>query len=149
LINDAGVWQKMMPLEDIKPETIDDIIGINLTAFIHITRLFMPVLKSREEAAIINVISKSGIVAQEGQSVYMASKYGVRGFTDVLRADLKDTNVRVAGVYQSGTNTKMFTKTGEDFSTEKFTDPADLADVVAYMLLLPKKIWLPEVRVEY
>jgi NADP-dependent 3-hydroxy acid dehydrogenase YdfG len=43
----------------------------------------------------------------------------------------------------------MFSKTGEDFPVEKFTDPADLADVVAYMLSVPKKIWLHEVHVAY
>jgi short-subunit dehydrogenase len=32
----------------------------------------------------------------------------------VLKVDLKETNVRVAGVYQGGVNTKMFEKTGED-----------------------------------
>jgi len=63
-------------------------------------------LKTREESAIINIISKSGVIAQEGQSVYSASKYGVQGFTEVLKEDLKDSNVRVAGIYQGGTNTK-------------------------------------------
>jgi len=148
LINNAGVWQKLMPVEEIKKETIDNVIGTNLTALINITRLFIPVLKNRPEAAIINVVSKSGVVAQEGQSVYTASKYGVRGFTEVLRVDLKDSNIRVAGLYQGGVNTEMFKKVGDDFSTADFTEPADLADVVAYMISLPKKIWLYDVRVD-
>lgn len=149
LINNAGVWQKVMPVENIKGNVVDEVITVNLTAMIHSTRLLLPSLKSRKEAAIINIISKSGIVAQAGQSVYTASKHGAMGFTEVLKADLKDTNVRVAGVYQSGTNTRMFEKAGETFSTEKFTNPADLADVIAYMLSRPEKIWLHDVRVEY
>jgi short-subunit dehydrogenase len=149
LINNAGVWQKLMPLEEIKKETVDEVIETNLSALIHTTRLLLPSLKERKESAIINVVSKSGVTAQKGQSIYTASKYGTRGFTEVLKADLKESNVRVAGVYQSGTNTKMFEKTGETFSTEKLTDPTDLADVVAYMLSRPEKIWLHDVRVEY
>jgi len=148
LINDAGIWQKMMPVEEIKEDTINDVIGTNLVALINTTRLFIPILKNREEAAIINVVSKSGVVAQEGQSVYSASKYGVRGFTEVLRLDLKNSNIKVAGLYQGGINTEMFKKAGEDFSSDDFTNPADLADVVAYMLSLPKKIWLYDVRVD-
>lgn len=148
LINDAGIWQKLMPVEDIEANVIDDVIQTNLTALIHITKLFIPYLKNREESAIINVISKSGAVPQEGQSVYTASKYGVRGFTEVLSLDLKDTNVLVAGVYQGGIDTKMFEKTGETFSTETFTNPADLADVIAYMLSRPAKIWLSEVHID-
>lgn len=149
LINNAGIWQKLMPFDEVKEEVIDEVIQTNLTALIHTTRLALPSLKKSKEAAIINISSKSGKVAQKGQSIYTASKYGVRGFTEVLKQDLKDTNIRVAGMYQSGINTKMFKKTGEDFSTEKLTNPADLADVIAYMLTRPKKIWLHDVNVEY
>lgn len=149
LINNAGVWQKLGPVETIKREVVEEVIATNLSALIHTTRLFLPVLKTRKEAAIINISSKSGVVAQEGQSVYSASKYGVRGFTEVLKADLKSGNVRVAGIYQSGTNTKMFEKVGNKPPVEKFTNPADLADVIAYMLSLPEKIWLHDVRVEF
>ena len=148
LINNAGIWQKLMPVDKISKEVVDDVIETNLLALIHITRLLLPTLRTRDEAAIINVTSKSGVVAQEGQSVYTASKYGVRGFTEVLKIDLKDTNVKVAGVYQSGTNTRMFEKAGENFPTKKFTNPSDLADVIAYMLTRPDKIWLHDVRVE-
>jgi short-subunit dehydrogenase len=148
LINNAGIWQKLMPVDEISKEVVDDVIGTNLLALIHVTRLLLPFLRMRDEAAIINVISKSGVVAQEGQSIYTASKYGVRGFTEVLKIDLEDTNIKVAGVYQSGTNTKMFEKTGENFPTEKFTNPSDLADVIAYMLTRPDQIWLHDISVE-
>ena len=149
LVNVAGIWQKMMTIEEIDAKVVDDVIDTNLTALIHCTRLALPILKRQSEAAIINVSSKSGATAQAGQSVYSASKWGVRGFTEVLKTDLKNTSVRVAGVYQSGTNTKMFEKTGEKVPSDKFTDPSDLADVIIYMLSRPKKIWLHEVRVEY
>jgi short-subunit dehydrogenase len=149
LVNAAGIWQKMMQVEELPENVVDDVISTNLTALIQITRLVIPILKKQPEAAIINISSKSGVTAQGGQSVYSASKWGVRGFTQVLKTDLKDSPVRVAGVYQSGTNTKMFEKTGEKVPSEKFTNPADLAEVIVYMLSRPEKIWLHEVRVEY
>ncbi len=149
LINVAGIWQKLNPLDKIDSSTIKDVIETNLTALIQCTRLVLPNLKQQKEAAIINVCSKSGVVAQEEQSVYTASKFGVQGFTEVLKVDLKNSNIRVAGIYQSGTNTKMFAKTGEDFPVHTFTDPSDLADVVVFMLSRPKQIWLHDVRVEF
>ncbi len=149
LINNAGLWHKAWPLTGIDTATIDAVIQTNLLWLIHCTRLFLPALESRDEAAIINISSKAWVVAQEWLSAYSASKYWVRGFTDVLKEDLKWSSVRVAWVYQSGTNTQMFNKTGEDFPIQKFTDPADLADVIAYMLMLPDKIWLHDVRVAY
>lgn len=148
LINNAGIWQKIMNVDEISEKIIDDVIGTNLLALIHITRLFLPSLRTRDEAAIINIISKSGLIAQEGQSVYTASKYGVRWFTDTLKIDLKNTNIKVAWVYQSGTDTNMFQKTGEDFSTKNFTNPSDIADVIGYMLTRPDKIWLHDISIE-
>lgn len=148
LINNAGIWQKVIPIDEIEESIVDDIIATNLSAVIHTTRLLLPTLRTRDEAAIINVISKSWIIAQEGQSVYTASKYGVHGFTEVLKADLKNTKIKVAGVYQSWTNTKMFEKAWETFPTDNFTNPSDLADIIAYMLSRPDKIRLHDVRVE-
>jgi 3-oxoacyl-[acyl-carrier protein] reductase len=149
LVNVAGIWQKVAPLESISESVVDDVIQTNLIALIHCVRLLLPNLKKQEEAAIINISSVSGVVAKAGQSVYSASKWGVHGFTEVLKTDLKGTSVRVAGIYQAGTNTKMFEKAGDDFPVQKFTNPSDLADVIVYMLSLPKQIWLHEVRVEY
>ena len=61
---------------------------------------------------------------------------------------MKNSPVKVAALYQSGTNTDMFKKAGDDFSTAEFTDPADLADLVVHMLSLPKKLWAYDIRVE-
>ncbi|WP_366140294.1 SDR family oxidoreductase [uncultured Roseobacter sp.] len=148
LINNAGVWHKTGPLDEISDEMVAAILQTNLTGTIQLTRALLPALRSRDEAAIVNVISKSGVVAQAGQSVYTASKYGMRGFTEVLKADEADSGLRVAGLYQSGTNTGMFAKAGEDVPNHIFTEPEDLADVVVFMLSRPPKLWMHEVRIE-
>jgi len=149
LINNAWIWQKMMQLDEVAKEAIDPIIETNLNAVIHLTHSVLPILRTREEWVILNVVSQSWVVAQWGQSVYTATKYGVRGFTDVLKGDLKWSNVRVAWVYQAGTNTKMFEQQWETMPLENFADPADLADIINYMLTQPPKIWMHEVRVCY
>ena len=146
VINNAGIWHKTGPLESISPQMIEDTVSTNLTGAIHLTRALLPGLRSRPDAAILNVVSKSGVLAQAGQSVYTATKYGMRGFTDVLKED--EDHVRVAGLYQSGTNTGMFAKAGEDVPNEIFTEPEDLADVVVFMLSRPAKLWMHDVRVE-
>ncbi len=148
LLNNAGIWQKLGQLDEMKDSVVDDVIDTNLKGLIYMTKHVLPVLRKQKEAIILNISSKSGITAQEGQTVYTASKYGVRGFTEVLVKDLKDTNIHVAGLYQSGTNTAMFEKSGQDFPVEDFSEPSDLAEIVATMLLLPPKIWLQDVRVE-
>lgn len=152
LINCAGIWQKLNPIEKITASEIEDVINTNLTGMIKITRLLIPALKKQKEAAIINVSSRSGYKAQAGQAVYSASKFGVAGFTEVLKEDLAESSIRIGCVYQGGVNTGMFKKVGEVIPDEKyqiFIKPEDLADVIIFMLSRPKQIWLHDVRVEY
>jgi short-subunit dehydrogenase len=146
VINNAGIWHKTGDITTLTEEKIYEVINTNLVAQILLTRKVLPSIIDRD-TAIINIISKSGIVAQKGQGVYTASKYGMKGFTDVLREDTKDSPIHIGAVYQSGTNTKMFSKAGDDFPTDTFTNPEDLAQVIVFMLSRPEKLWLNEVHI--
>lgn len=149
LLNIAGIWQKKDLVENIDDQIIDDVISTNLTGLIKITKRLIPTLKLQEESAIINVSSRSGVVAGENQSVYCASKFGVYGFTEVLKIDLKNTPVKVAGVYQGGINTKFFAKAGDvAVQSQTFSDPSDLAEAIVFLLTQPKNIWITDIRVE-
>lgn len=151
LINNAGVWQKKTDLDNISDEEILSVLNINLTGLILLTKKVLPLLRKSDDAFIINVSSRSGHFADLGQSVYAASKFGVRGFTEVLRKDLENTYIRVAGIYQGGTNTGFFTRAGEDWSQDKlasFIPPSELAKVITFQITRPIGIWLPEIRIE-
>lgn len=148
LINNAGIWHKTGPLDSIDPQVLETTVQTNLTGLMQLTRFLIANMRSKSEAIILNIASKSGVLAQAGQSVYTATKYGVRGFTEVLKADEQETGIRVAGVYQSGTNTQMFAKANETVPNHIFTEPEDLAEVVVFILSRPPKIWLHDVRIE-
>jgi len=64
LINNAGIWQKMMQLDEVEAEKIDPIIETNLSAVIHLTHSVLPILRKQDEAVILNIVSQSGVVAQ-------------------------------------------------------------------------------------
>ena len=147
LINNAGIWHKTGPLDSIPPQVLQATVQTNLTGLMQITQAALPALRANDESIILNVVSKSGVVAQAGQSVYTATKYGVRGFTEVLKADEENTGVRVGGLYQSGTNTEMFAKVGETVPNRIFTEPDDLADVVVFILSRPPKLWIHDIRI--
>jgi NADP-dependent 3-hydroxy acid dehydrogenase YdfG len=148
MINNAGIWHTMGELGSIDPTVIDQVISLNLTALIHCTQLVLPYLKRRNEAVIVNISSKSGTRPQEGQTVYCASKFGVRGFTDTLKLELKGGPVKVLGFYPSGMATSFFEKSGEAFSEEKFMNVDELADIVTYAIERPGNISIEEIQVE-
>jgi short-subunit dehydrogenase len=151
IINNAGIWQKKADIDSIPEQELLDVINTNLTGLILLTQKVLPILRKTESSFIINISSRSGYLASVGQSVYAATKYGVRGFTEVLREDLKETNVRVSGIYQGGVNTQMFNKAGDVLPEEKlasFIPPEELAKVIYFLISRPQNIWLPEIRIE-
>jgi short-subunit dehydrogenase len=66
--------------------------GINFDGVINSTRAFIPHMIDRPEAAIVNTSSIFGMVAVPGQTVYHATKFAVRGFTESLAMEMADTN---------------------------------------------------------
>jgi uncharacterized oxidoreductase len=97
LINNAGIMRainvhdKAGSLEDFTRE-----IGINLNGPIRMVKQFLPHLKAKSEAAIMNV-----------SSVYCATKAGLHSFTESLRVQLKNTKVRVFELAPPATQTAL------------------------------------------
>lgn len=94
LINNAGQGEFNL-LDQTSSDTIAGLLDLNLNVPIQLTRLLLPILKTRPTAAIINIGSALGSIAYPGYSVYSASKFGLRGFSEALRRELSDSNVRV------------------------------------------------------
>jgi short-subunit dehydrogenase len=71
------------------------VIATNLIAPMQLTRALLPLLCTRTEASVLNLGSVLGRLGLPGFSVYSASKFGLRGFSEALRRELADTPVRV------------------------------------------------------
>ncbi len=106
LINNAGT-NHLSLLDGMRDEVIDDLIGINLTVPILLIQELLPFLKTRPVASIINVGSILGSIGAAGQTLYCASKFGLRGFTQALRRELADTDINVIYFAPRATATKM------------------------------------------
>jgi NADP-dependent 3-hydroxy acid dehydrogenase YdfG len=148
LINSAGVWQKLNNLEDISMDEVDLVIDTNLKGTIYFSIESLEYLKKSSESVIINISSKSGTRPMDKQTIYCASKFGVKGFTDTLKLELKSTNVKVMGVYPSGMNTKMFEKKGEGLDSKTFMNVEEIADIVVSAIKRPGNISVEEIQIE-
>src|SRR5262245_39587374 len=87
LVNNAGVNYRGA-VEERKAEELAEIIAVNLTAPILMSRAVLPYLKKRSGGAIVNVASLAGIVPLPHESTYAASKWGLRGFSFSLAEEL-------------------------------------------------------------
>ncbi len=108
VINNAGIMRNMdlqdtsMDLENITRE-----IDINLSGTIRMVQQFLPYLKKKESAAIVNISSGLAFVPFPLSPIYSATKAGVHAYTRVLRLQLKKTKVKIFELAPPGTNTDL------------------------------------------
>ena len=95
LVNNAGVSYDE-PLVDLDPDKVRAEVQVNLIAPIECTQAVLPVMLGQKSGHIINIASLEGLIATPGSSVYCATKFGVFGFSDSLRRQLRDTGIHVS-----------------------------------------------------
>src|SRR3954453_13516445 len=86
-------------LWDYDVEGVDRVLEVNLRSPIVLSRLLVPGMVSRGAGHVVLMSSLAGRAATVGQSLYVASKFGLRGFASALRADLHGTGVGVSAVF--------------------------------------------------
>jgi short-subunit dehydrogenase len=115
LVNNAGIGQFSL-FSDMSSEQIANIVGINLTSTILLTQLLLPLLQQKKQALIINIGSIFGSIGFPGSTVYCASKFGIRGFSEALNRELADTLVSVAYFAPRATKTTINTSKVEEMN---------------------------------
>ncbi|PFG02988.1 SDR family NAD(P)-dependent oxidoreductase [Bacillus sp. es.036] len=106
LVNNAGIGT-FGSLEEMTISDIHHVIDTNVKGTIFTTQAFLPILKERK-GRIMNIISTAGLKGKKHESVYVASKYAVRGFTESLWKELEGTGVSATAVYMGGMNTPFW-----------------------------------------
>ena len=143
LINCAGIIA-YQPLESHDPKNIEDVIKTNLLGTIYMTQMVLPKMIRQNLGIIMNISSTSGLMTggHAGESVYMASKYGVSGFTEGLKKEMEaeKRNIKVIGFYPGGMNTKLFSKSGQNKDTSAFMNPSEIAKIIVFLLERPNSI---------
>lgn len=108
LINNAGFMFDFLNFSSYSFEQINSIVNTNFLSVVYATKTLMPLLKKSSSPTIINISSSAGLNAIAGQSMYSATKFAVRGFTDSLRVENKD--FYVCGIYPGFIKTDILSK---------------------------------------
>ena len=131
LVNDAG--QGVYGLfKDTEVERELDIIELNISAVVIITKHFVKEMVSRNSGKILNLASIASTVPGPWQAVYHGTKAFMLSFSAALRSELSDTAITVTALLPGATDTDFFAKADmleskivQDRS--KLSDPADVA----------------------
>lgn len=109
LINNAGFMLPFEKFENYSEDEIESIISTNFLSVIYATKKLLPLLKKSTHPTICNIASSAGMCAVVGESMYCATKFAVRGFTETLQQDYKK-EIYVAGVYPGFIRTNILHK---------------------------------------
>lgn len=147
LVNNAGVWMEGQ-LDDSDPKKIKELIEINTTGTILLTKAVLPGMRSQKSGQIINIISQDGLCAKKDRSVYHASKWAITGFTKCLQEDMDGENIKVTAVNPGLMKTALFEKNNVDRDLTDALEPNEVADVVEYVINLSSSTYIPEVSIK-
>ena len=108
LFNNAGIMRNLnmneaRPLTDVTRE-----LDVNLNGPVQMVQAFVPHLKNRPNALIVNVSSGLAFVPFPLSPIYSAAKAGMHAFTRCLRVQLKGSSVTVVELAPPGVETKLF-----------------------------------------
>lgn len=112
LINNAGVIQPFIPINDLSMEQAQRVMNVNFYGPLAMIKAFLPTLMTRPEAHILNVSSMGAYAPVPGQSLYGASKAAVKLLTEGLRSELLETKVGVTVAFPGAVNTNISTNSG-------------------------------------
>ena len=107
IINNAGVEGSGRPVWATTGDDYNRIFQINFFGVVNGTQAFLPQLLANGEGAVVNVSSIFGLIGPPNSSDYSASKFAVRGFTESLMIELRDSPISVHLVHPGGIATNI------------------------------------------
>jgi hypothetical protein len=112
LFNNAG-FGRLAWLNELDPvNDIQNQIQVNLMGLIQTTREVLPHMIACRHGHIINMGSMAGFIATPTYTIYAASKFAVRGFSEALRREVGVYNINVSVIYPGGVSTEFGSHTG-------------------------------------
>ncbi|GAB3323677.1 SDR family NAD(P)-dependent oxidoreductase [Larkinella ripae] len=130
LINNAGEMRKISLHQPYELTDITREIEINLMGPIRMVQQFLPHLKTKTRAVILNVTSGIALMPFPISPIYSASKAGLRSYTQALRVQLKKTDIKVMELVAPGSSTPLNDKFKHEdgFSTRLLMAPDKIVD---------------------
>ncbi len=131
LINNAATIKACHFSENSK-EKLDVVLECAFGAIL-MTANTLPYMKKNNAGKIVNVMSSAALLGKPMESMYCCAKYAMKGFTNALKIELADTNIKVIGVFPGGINTPFYDNiryyTPKEIS-DKYMNPTRVAEVI-------------------
>ncbi|HTZ56437.1 MAG TPA: SDR family NAD(P)-dependent oxidoreductase [Candidatus Acidoferrum sp.] len=155
LVNNAGVMY-LEPIDTASLERWRDMFELNVLSLIASTQAALPGMRARHNGHIVNVSSTAGRMAHPGSGGYAATKFAVGAFSESLRKEVYQDNIRVTVIEPGVTETELrehIADPGIQKSLNTWADSMrqltseDIARIIAFCVTQPSHVNINEVLV--
>jgi NADP-dependent 3-hydroxy acid dehydrogenase YdfG len=153
IVNNAGSF-RLSAAHATEPSDFADALEVNLVAPFRVIRAFLPTMRDRKRGHIVNIGSIADRMAFPENGAYAASKFGLRGLHEVLRAELTSSGVRATLVSPGPVDTSLWDEIDPDnrpgFSPRaSMLRPEAVAAAVLYAVTQPDEVNVDELRLSH
>jgi NADP-dependent 3-hydroxy acid dehydrogenase YdfG len=150
IVNNAGLFA-LAPVHETDPAHFVDALTTNLAAPFRVIRAFLPAMRERGSGDVVTIGSIADRVAFAENAAYAASKFGLRGLHEVLRAELAGTGVRATLVSPGPVDTALWNEIDPDTRPgfpprASMLRPEAVAAAVLYAITQPPDVNVDELR---
>ena len=136
LINNAGT-DVTLPIAELTEADWLRVINTNLNGPFLLSKYAATHMRRAGDGHIVNITSTAAKRAWPNASAYHASKWGLLGLSHALHAELRPHGIRVTAVIAGGMRTPFLLDRFPDLDPATLQDPANVAEAIASVLLLP------------
>ena len=134
LINNAGLGY-FDNVEDLALEKFEQMMQVNVSGVFYLTRNITPLMKANPVTChIINIASVAALMGNPKISVYNATKYALRGFSDALFKELRYDGIKVSCFFPGSIATRFFDKIDEIDVHDGMMHPDEIAETLLFVL---------------
>lgn len=148
LINNAGVFDRM-PFEEAPVAELARQLQVNLVAPFAITQAFVPAMRQAGQGLVITIGSVADLAVFPENSIYSATKFGLRGLHETLAAEYRGTGIRFTLVSPGPTDTPIWEGVGGGRpvrSRSAMLTAADVAEAILFVATRPTRVTIDVLR---
>ena len=135
-------------LEQFSYTQIEELMNVNFTGQVFLTRALLPQLKKLTHSDLIYIGSEAALKGSRKGAIYCASKFALRGFTQALREECATNNIRITLINAGMVKTPFFDELnfshGDD--TKHYLLPEDISNAVNFILNSRAEINIDEIN---
>lgn len=127
LVNNAGIFQPGN-IADEPEGRLEEMINLNVLSAYHLTRCLLPLMIQKGSGHIFNMCSVASLKAYPNGGSYSITKYALFGFSENLRYELREKNIKVTALTPGAVWTDSWKDSGVE--PERLMTAADIAELL-------------------